>query len=99
MEARTIARDMIPGSRGRPNSMPANLMPAAPPRRLPGKSPKIANRTSPAPAPIYDPCLVIVVFIFLPSLSLTLDRVNAVSVPKHNILNFLKRWVHDGLQK
>jgi hypothetical protein len=52
IEMSTIARERMPGSSGSPKNMPATFMPAAPPSRLPGSSPKTAKSTSPAPAPM-----------------------------------------------
>jgi hypothetical protein len=99
MDASTITRDTSPGSSGSPNNIPATLMPAAPPRRLPGNMPKSPNKTSPAPAPMYTPCLVFVVFIFVSSFSFSLVWVIASCVPKDKVMNLLERGADEVLQK
>jgi hypothetical protein len=78
---------MIPDSKGSPKSIPANLIPAAPPKRLPARSPKSAKSTIPAPAPMYAVFLERVIFILLSSFSFSLALYIAGRVPKHNCLN------------
>ena len=86
-----MIRDMIPASTGKLKSMPANFNPAAPPIKLPGRSPKIAKSTSPAPAPMYAVFLDSEFFIFVSSFSSILILLIASCMPKCNCLNLYKR--------
>src|SRR5208283_3621329 len=94
MDRLTMILGITDAVNGSPKMRPAMLSPTTPPIKDPGSNPTSANKTSPAPIPIYNPFLAIspvslafVIFMYLLLVAFTVSVLNkALLMPVVNML-------------